>query len=144
MRIVSFIELDEKVRKGKREYSVTGEVYIPINTVVPVILKGTGCIGTAIVEEICMRSESTRITFLFDPDISEQSKAAYYALYRNQVTNTEDPYDNQDVFIPGAMGSTGASRGNASDRIRELDSDRRRERDDYTSRSSLSDFLDDY
>lgn len=111
MQIKNFIvvdDLDKARRKGKCAFN--GEVYIPIETSIPVIHKGRGCIGVGVVHQLIITKGSTVVTFSLETDISETSKRAYYDLYRNQNTmnDSDDMYDNSDVVIPGAIGSIGS------------------------------------
>lgn len=110
MKVENYIVISDKIsHKRVQNFTVNGEVYIPLDIPVPVILKGTGCVGIGIVTELVITSAATTITFNYEPNIDKGSKIAYYNLYRNQVsqkTNSEDPYENSsDVVIPGAITS---------------------------------------
>lgn len=135
MQMMSFIVLDENENpergRSQKFATVNGEVYIPLDVSVPVIVKGTGCVGLGTVKELCIRRESTEIAYEFTADVSREACDAYYNLYRNQMTvlSSDDPYDNQDALIPGAMAG------------------KKRVRNSYHESSrrepALSDFLDD-
>lgn len=106
MKLLQFIVVDEKtgIRRGENSYSVSGECYLPLETTVPVIQKGRGCIGLGIVKELNITVSSTRIKFVIYKDIAKEKRDAYYELYQNSASeNTDDPYENTDAFIPGAM-----------------------------------------
>ena len=108
MKITNFIVLDDRVgRMSEYRHTVNGEVYIPLETSVPVIVKGVGCIGLGMVIEINMTKASTTFTFTMSK-VGRDAADAYYSLYKNQIsmTDTEDVYDQSDVIIPGMMAST--------------------------------------
>jgi hypothetical protein len=140
MRILNFIVLEDKIRRsGYHESAVSGEVYIPLETVVPVICKGVGCVGVGIIHRLHISKASTTIEFELETNISKESKRAYFDLYRNHASNedNDDPYDNSDTVIPGAIGSVGgktAGRVNWSTGVAQT---RKK------SSPSLSDFLGD-
>lgn len=112
MKIANFIVLDDRPnRKQEYHHTVNGEVYIPLETTVPVIQRGYGCIGLGMVTEIVMRKDSTTIIFTMSK-VGKDAADAYYSLYKNQVTMNEsdDVYDQaSDVIIPGMMASTAKS-----------------------------------
>lgn len=140
MEFKNFIVLADMPSKGKtQEASLSGEVILPLDTPLPVIVQGTGCIGLGVVFELRIRLDGTIVLYKLTRDIDNRSKEAYYNLYRNQVSSggAEERY-NADAVIPGAIGSL---RGNSS---------RQRSaymNDDIPSRRSrptgLTDFLDD-
>lgn len=106
MKFQSFIVVDKKLSNGVANfYTVIGEVYIPLESVVPIISNGK-CIGLGVIKALHITSSSTEIEFLFENGISKEKRAAYYDLYRNNASNADsydDPYENQDQVIPGAM-----------------------------------------
>lgn len=102
------------IRSSRREdeyaYSNNGTLIYPIGIAVPVIRRGTGCIGVGVISEVILTATTTKITFTFNDQISESDKRAFYSLYRNQVSMeggvNRDIYDaSEDVVIPGAIGS---------------------------------------
>lgn len=106
MKILNFIEVTRALSDGGYSVAVTGECYIPCETPVPVIQKGKKCIGIGIVRSLTITAESTDISFNLSTNVSKEKKQAYYDLYRNNVsaiTNSDDPYENTDQIIPGAM-----------------------------------------
>ena len=140
MEILNFIVIDDSLRSKKisrSEYAHTigGAVYLPVETSLPVILKGEGCVGLGSVSKLEITAEATTIYFKVY-EIDESQKKAYYALFRNQVTmsNSDDPYDNTDQIIPGMMTSTTKSKDASS-----LNYNRNQRR----SHNSLSDFMDE-
>lgn len=136
MKFATFIVVDDTFKKReKSNFTVNGDVIYPLGTPMPVILKGSGCIGVGIVLESTRKGSSTSITF----KLSKTDKAsadAYYDLYRNQISvssdASEDAYDNAaDMVIPGMMAGA-----NIKPKLSEDDRGRSRKR-------SLSDFMDD-
>ena len=136
MNIENFIVIDAKdsLQKERKQfhYTANGSLYFPLETSIPVIEKGKGCIGIGFITEIRVRKSSTTIYFTLNKT-SKEYAIAYYALYQNQLTSkgTEDPYDDTDVIIPGMMTSVPSMNKSAKSY------DRRNER----SHSSLSDCL---
>ena len=109
MRVATFIVLDDPLKRSSKEYERTlnGEVYFPLETPMPIIVKGKGCIGIGMVSELRITKSSTTITFRWS-NVNEADANAYYALYRNQVSVSDDntdPYDQSDAIIPGMMTS---------------------------------------
>jgi hypothetical protein len=142
MRVLNFIVLEDKIRKsGFHDVAVSGEVYIPLETVVPVICKGVGCVGVGVVQRLHISKSSTTIEFELETNISKESKRAYYDLYRNHSSSDyeNDPYENSDTVIPGAIGSVG---GKTSGRVT---NSQYSWKDDYRrdKNPSLGDFLGD-
>ena len=139
MNLMNFIVLDssDKLKENKighnlYEYTVSGEVFINLETAIPVIQQGKGCVGLGLVKKLTITKNSTTIEFTCD-QISNQAAEAYYSLYRtNTALGNDDSYDSQDVLIPGAM-ATATSITNAD---RQNGGYRRSRRND-----SLSDYL---
>lgn len=118
MEMKNFIVIDDSLRakrSGYDEYShcMNGAVFVPLETPIPVIQKGKGCVGVGMVSKIIMTASSTTIIFTVE-DTTESNAKAYYDLYRNQVSlsNEKDVYDNSDVVIPGVMGIGKKKRSN--------------------------------
>ena len=138
MRIASFIVVDDYKRiksGGICAHTVNGTVLYPLETSLPIIQKGKGCIGLGMVSEITMTTSSTRIVFSVSR-VDDDDAKAYYRLYQNQVStsNDEDVYDaSSDMVIPGMMVSSRQPK--ISDRDR-YDSQNHRPR-------SLSDYMRD-
>lgn len=105
MKILNFIEVTRSMSEGGQYVAVTGECYIPCGTPVPVIQKGKKCLGIGVVKSLRITAETTDITFELSTNISKEKKQAYYDLYRNNasISDSEDPYENTDQIIPGAM-----------------------------------------
>ena len=147
MLVLNTIVVDHALsKKRKQEVTLIGTVFIPMEMPVPVVVKGYGCVGIGIVTEIRMTSNSTKILFDLETSISESSKKAYYDLYRNQASqmvNTEDPYDNDDVIIPGAINSV---KNNSSVKKKQSDENTYHWSDESRSRKSkgLTDYLDGF
>lgn len=112
MKFLNFIVVDESLSKGNNFFTVTGECYLPLEKVVPVIKAGKGCIGVGVVKALHITSSSTEIQFLFENEISKSKKEAYYDLYKNNIGADEsDPYETE-AFIPGAMTGKGNKQKN--------------------------------
>lgn len=137
MKLSTFIVVDDYKRiktGGICEHTVNGAVIYPLETPLPIIQKGKGCIGIGMISEVNMTTSSTRIVFKVSK-VNIDDGNAYYRLYQNQVSavNDDDAYDAAaDMVIPGMMmGKSTRSSG------RDLSESRR-------SRSkSLSDFMRD-
>ena len=119
MRIATFIVLDDPLTRSSKAYERTlnGEVYFPLETPMPIIVKGKGCIGIGMVNELRITKSSTTITFQWSK-VNEADANAYYALYRNQVSVSDDntdPYDQSDAIIPGMMTSVNKKADYTSD-----------------------------
>jgi hypothetical protein len=92
-----------KQRDGSYRYTVTGPSIYPIGEIVPLIRKGDNCLGLIKIESIVITANSTSVNFNIVE--AKGDYTAIYNLYRNQITNSsnsDDPYDNDDVIIPGA------------------------------------------
>ena len=106
MKVLQFLVVEENINNGRNVHAVTGECYIPCESLVPVIRKGKGCVGVAVVKGLHITHESTQIEFELSREISKEKKTAYYDLYRNHVSvsgSSSDPYEDTDQIIPGAM-----------------------------------------
>lgn len=96
-----------RINSEEYEYTNTGTKIYPFNSPLPVIRKGSGCIGIAIVKNINLTGTSTTVTFTFT-EVDQDSAKAYYSLYRNTTSmntmSSDDAYENaEDAVIPGAM-----------------------------------------
>lgn len=138
MRIASFIVVDDYKRiksGGICEHTVNGTVLYPLETSLPIIQKGKGCIGLGMVSETTMTTSSTRIVFRVSR-VNDDDAKAYYRLYQNQVStsNDEDVYDaSSDMVIPGML---------TSSRHPKISSDRYETSSRHRSKS-LSDYMRD-
>lgn len=93
-------------------YADTGVIIYPLGAAIPVIQPGKGCIGVAIVQRIQITSspEMTTAWFSFSKfDMSNTDDArkakAYLSLYMTNIRDESMGDDENDVFIPGAIGS---------------------------------------
>ena len=109
MELLNFIVIDDtlkskKIGNGRYSHAVNGMVFIVPGISVPVIEKGSGCVGLGMVEEIRITEASTVITFVCKK-VSNDASKAYYDLYRNNASasTSNDVYDQSDVIIPGMM-----------------------------------------
>ena len=107
MKFATFIVVDDTFKKREKcNFTVNGDVIYPLGTPMPVIVKGSGCIGVGIVVSSTRNGSSTSITFKLSKT-DNASASAYYDLYRNQIsvsTDSEDAYENaSDMVIPGMM-----------------------------------------
>ena len=140
MKFATFIVVDDTLlkRHGEVSFTVNGDVIYPLETPMPVIRKGTGCIGVGMIKSSTRSKSATTITFILSK-CNEESARAYYDLYRNQISispNTDDVYDAaSDMVIPGMMASAGIKPKVSSDNYRP-----RRKKESHTS---LTDYLND-
>ena len=86
----------------KNKFSTPGIVIYPIGVPVPVIVKGKGCGGNAIITSVSYDANSTTITFTLN-EVSKEVGNAIYSLYRGQASTSGDSSSYEDQFIPGAM-----------------------------------------
>ena len=122
MKLLQFIVVEENFRDGRNIHTVTGECYIPCESLVPVIRKGECCIGVAIIKSLHITHESTQIEFEISRDISKVKKDAYYDLYKTNVAITgssDDPYEDTDQVIPGASAGKRQKLSNVRRRLEE-------------------------
>ena len=128
MKFSTFIVVDDPLRGYSRpqERTMNGEVYFPLETPMPIILKGKGCIGIGMIHKMTITKSSTTIKFEATK-INDNDANAYYALYRNQVSVSDntDSYDQTDVIIPGMVSSVKPRKANIED---DYDYRRRRNR----------------
>lgn len=99
--------------------SVTGSRIFNINSLVPVIQKGAGCVGVAQINELHINQYGTEVYFTFHK-ASDKAKEAYYNLYKNNLNlnASENEYEDSDeLIIPGL--SHGSGKGNKSDKKRQ-------------------------
>jgi len=90
-------------------YTNQGSIIYQFGVPVPIIKKGKGCIGLAVIEKIEMSADTTMAYFTVT-EISDQAASAYYNLYRNTVSMgtdaSSDIYENaSEMIIPGIAGS---------------------------------------
>lgn len=101
------------LRDGKYwKYAVSGARIYPIEISIPIIRKGEGCIGLAVIREMTIDANSTVVVFTVHKCDSSQAKA-YYNLYRNNLSMgnnaSDDDYENaEDMVIPGLVGGVTA------------------------------------
>lgn len=138
MILSNFIVLESNPHAGYSEeeeisYTLSGQYLFPIDTSLPVIVRGKGCIGLGIIRSITLTADMTTIDFEIAKATKEEKKV-FYSLYQSVSaggTISSDPYENTDVLIPGAMGS------------RKSTDTRNYDRPTYRSNTSLSSYLDD-
>ena len=122
------------------EVTLSGAVYFNVGAVVPIMVRNEGCIGIAKIK--CVTITETSTTVIYEPtrNIPDESKKAYYNLYKNNIgqgsTGSDDVYDQQDVTIPGALGRS--KKKSRHEENRSFFNNDRRERS-----GSLSDVLDE-
>lgn len=115
LKFASFLVIQTSTYKNLRglsrpnvsdTFEMSGSVILPMDTAVPVICPGTGCVGLADIKEITLKSSGlTRVTFTLKP-ISKNMAEAAYALYNN-TTVANSSYDDEDMTAPGMYrGST--------------------------------------
>lgn len=90
--------LDDYKTKNGYEYTVEGAKIYPLETALPIIIQGSGCVGVGWITKYAVTPTSTTISFdklIFNkPEVLE----AYYNLYKAVASNDED---SEDVIIPG-------------------------------------------
>ena len=100
--------------KNVWRYAVAGTKLFPVGSILPIIRKGTGCIGLAQIVGCNMMQDKTEVTFI-TTNCSEDMADSCYSLYRNEITNnpdTGDLYDDaEDTLIPGIIGSGNRNSG---------------------------------
>jgi len=101
------VEKSRTTFQNGRQYDValTGTRLYNLDSYVPVIIKGTGCIGLAGITGIQLTADSTIVIFTFSALRDEKEKQIYYNLYRNNISNNNsgDYEDAKDMVIPGLM-----------------------------------------
>lgn len=106
----SFLVIDKGDYSSRNsEVTLSGAVYFNVGSIVPIIVRNQGCIGIAKIVSITITETSTVVVYEPTKNISDESKKAYYNLYRNNIgqgSHSSDSYDQQDVVIPGAMGGS--------------------------------------
>lgn len=117
MKFGTFIIIDNdanmRFQAGKTyNYTQSGVIIYPIGKLLPIIRKGSDCIGLGKIISFTVTEETTRVTFTTMGKLSNEAKDAYYGLYRQDVTfsshsSNDDIYDSTDTIIPGAMGLRG-------------------------------------
>lgn len=112
-----------KVSRQSYQYTGEGMLLYPIKGVIPIIQRGYGCIGTAVIKSFTVNENTTTVEFEFT-EVDKNAAKVLYSLYMNSSTmtaelDTSDPYNN-DVVIPGAMG--GAPKENLAERKRNKNS----------------------
>ena len=132
IKITNYLVLDSnteisslKVSRHTHGYTEQGTVLYPIKNVIPVIVRGKGCVGTALVKTVIMREETTTVEFEFTK-VDPVTAKVLYNMYMNNssmVNNSDDVYSN-DVSIPGAIN---APKVNLADK---LESNKRQIMDD--------------
>jgi hypothetical protein len=112
LKITNYLVVDSnidmrelKISKNCYEYTSEGSIFYPIKSVIPVIVKGKGCVGTAVIKQILIKEETTTVGFEFNTVDSVTAKVMY-SMYMNNASmmNTSDgDIYNHDVSIPGAI-----------------------------------------
>lgn len=102
---------------SRTKFSMPGITIYPIGVPIPVIVKGKGCGGNAVISNVSYDENSTTITFSLS-EVSKEVGNAIYSLYRGQASTSGQSADSyEDQFIPGAMRkSSGVSFGGSSSR----------------------------
>lgn len=110
--VVSSRDYDRFSERGKNDYTESGVHLYDVNQLVPVIIKGQGCLANARISAITITQSGTTVTFTLT-EIAKATSEAAYNMYKNQVSagnsSTGDKYeDAKDSVIPGIY--TGSSR----------------------------------
>lgn len=91
---------------SRTKFSMPGIIIYPIGVPIPVIVKGKGCGGNAVISNVSYDENSTTITFSLN-SVSKDVGNAIYSLYRGQASTSGQSSDSyEDQFIPGAMRKT--------------------------------------
>lgn len=95
--------------KGKNDYTESGVILYPIGGLVPVIIKGKGCLANAKIHKITISDRGTTVTFTLTT-IAKSTSEAIYDIYRNGVnagtSSSSDKFeDSKDAVIPGVFTS---------------------------------------
>ncbi len=113
LKVTNYVVLENgtslgSLRMSKRVYQYTdqGMVLYPIGSLIPVIAKGDGCIGMAVIKSLLMEEDTTTVRFQF-VKIGTQAASVLYSMYQNNASmrgySSDDPYTNSDIVIPGAV-----------------------------------------
>lgn len=105
MKVSNFITMSEKEyrRSGATagetlEITLSNHQLFDMSTLVPVIVRGVGCIGYAEINQIVLtKNGSTKVEFYLK-GMSEKSKEAAYILYTNQAATGDNA---NETMIPG-------------------------------------------
>lgn len=104
MEFKRFLVVDGKKHIDEDETNVvtlSGEVILPLEEVIPVISLSKGCFYLAMVSELHVTKTSTTVYFTA-AKIGKDDGRAYYALFQNNnsVVDSSD-YEDLDAVIPG-------------------------------------------
>lgn len=105
--VVSKDDYNRFDEKGKNDFTESGVILYPIGGLVPVIIKGKGCLANAKIHKITISERGTTVTFSLTT-IAKSTSEAVYDMYRNGVnssigTSTDKYEDSKDSMIPGVF-----------------------------------------
>lgn len=92
---------------GTYSYANTGLLLYQVGAILPIIRKGSGCMGLGVVLGYSTTGNTTTVSFKAMGKVPKEDRDAYFRLYRMNAgvsSDESDPYDSTDAFIPGAMG----------------------------------------
>lgn len=90
-----------RARKGEtQKYSEEGGVIYPIGGMVPVIVKGKGCLALAKIISITLNKHGTT-TELELTTLSQTEADAFYKAYKYSVSGTSSDEYGSDAVVPG-------------------------------------------
>lgn len=103
--VVSKDDYNRFSERGKNDFTENGVILYPIGQLVPVIIKGKGCLANARIHSITITEKGTTVTFTLT-SIAKSTSDAVYDMYRNSVNSTIDKSDDRfedakDAVIPG-------------------------------------------
>lgn len=99
------------------EYTIPGQVVFSIGETVPVILHGTGCIGTGIVNEFTVTKLNTTIVFSYHSrDIKDSVSLGLYKYYQMQNGETDSAKSTGGGFILPGLGGEPAMNNSYNDK----------------------------
>lgn len=105
--VISKADFDRLNTRGVSDFTESGVILYPVGTLVPVIVKGKGCLANADIKSITITEKGTTVSFVLT-EIASSTADAAYNMYRNQISayagsgNSGDIYeDAKDQVIPG-------------------------------------------
>lgn len=101
--VVSKSDYNRFSAKGKNDYTESGVTLYEPETVIPVVVKGLGCMANARIHKVTITAAGTTVTFTFE-EIAKSTSDAVYTLYKNynvQKSDVSTKFDTDDAGIPG-------------------------------------------
>ena len=92
--VVGSNEFSERMSK----YAINDHVFFPIGTPIPIIIKGSGCPAFAVIDTIKFDKYATTIFFKIKDDVSKDTRASAYTMYRNAEGFENNSSSEDSVF----------------------------------------------